>query len=266
MYATKAHHRRGDTLDVSVRQAKEAVRRTLELDPRNAMAHASLGAVLYSCEWNWPEAEREFRLAISLNPADAASHNAYAIGLMLHGRFHEALDQIDQAMALDPIGYRMMDDRAEILFMARRYEEAIRESETVLQATDYSLARLVLGISQAAAGRLEQGIVTLEDLLRKERLPEFLGRYGAVLAAAGRRKQATEVLSELLADTRTVSQSGVYIAYVYSALGDRRNALDWLKKAVDHRSADALRLEVDPAFDGLRSEPQYAALKQRLGL
>ncbi len=236
MYATRALHRLSGPWPAGVAETKEAVRRTLELDPSNAMAHAALGAVLYSCDWNWPEAEREFRLALQLNPNDAASHNAYSIGLMLHGRFTEALDEIDRAMTLDPLGYRVMDDRAEILFMARRYDVGVREAETVLKADpNFGPARLVLGISLAAQGRSDEAIRTLADLLGVSRLPEYLGRYWAVLARSGRRAEAMAVLAELTSGRLATKTSPVYVAYVYAALGDRDKALESLEQAVERR-------------------------------
>jgi len=266
MYATMAHHRQGGPMAVMAAKAKAAAEQAIALDSANAMAHASLGAVLYSCDWNWPQAEREFRRALELNPRDAASHNAYSIGLMLHGRFPEALEEIQQAMTIDPLGYRVMDDRGEILFMARRYPEAIREAETVLQADPaYGPTRLVLGISLAASGRYDDAIATLAVLVQSERVPEYLGRYAAVLASAGRRAQAEGVLKELLAMTASEKSSRVYVAYVYAALGEPQKAFEELATAVANRDADVLRLPIDPAFDGLRSDPRYAALRRSLG-
>ena len=58
----------------------------------------------------------------------------------------------------------------------------------------------------------------------------------------------------------------LYVAYVYVASGDQDKAVDCLEQGVEQRSADVLRLAVDPAFDGLRSQPRYQALGQKMGL
>lgn len=49
-------------------KARQAGMKALELDETNAQAHSSLAWVKYAYEWNFPEAEREFRRSLLLNP------------------------------------------------------------------------------------------------------------------------------------------------------------------------------------------------------
>jgi serine/threonine-protein kinase len=263
MYAIQADHHQGSVWQEQIEKSRKAARRALELDPRNGLAHATLATLLYSCDWKWSEAEEEFRKAVAFNPNEPAIHNSYAIALELHSRFAEALDEIDRAMALDPLGYRATDDRAEILFMARRYDEAVHEARSVLEMDpSYRPAQLVLGIALQASGRGAEALQVFESLLKAESLPEYLGRYGAVLAACGKPGEAQRVLAQLLSGSSTPGNSPVYPAYIYAALGDKEKAFDFLEKAVQERSADVLRLSVDPMFDPLRAEPRYARLRQ----
>ena len=62
-------------------QAKEAARTALKIDNTLADAHTALAFALMHYDWNWPEAEREFKLAIELNPNYASAHRWYAIYL-----------------------------------------------------------------------------------------------------------------------------------------------------------------------------------------
>jgi hypothetical protein len=43
-------------------------------------------------------------------------------------------------------------------------------------------------------------------------------------------------------------------------------AFDWFEKAVEARDWQMGMLKVEPAFDGLRSDPRFAALLERVGL
>ncbi|RQW06777.1 MAG: hypothetical protein EH225_02790, partial [Calditrichaeota bacterium] len=73
-------------------QAISAARDALQLDEELAEAHVSLGCARSVFEWNWPDAEQEFRRGIELNPDYAVAYQWYAINLLTPlGRFSEAL-------------------------------------------------------------------------------------------------------------------------------------------------------------------------------
>ena len=60
--------------------------------------------------------------------------------------------------------------------------------------------------------------------------------------------------------------SPVFIALVYTALGDKNDALNWLDSAVVKRSGSVRYLKIEPRLDSLRSEPRFNGLLQRVGL
>ena len=54
-----------------------ATRKALELDPAIPEAHVLL-AGLYQEQWQWSDAEGEYKRALELNPNDAGAHLAFA--------------------------------------------------------------------------------------------------------------------------------------------------------------------------------------------
>ena len=56
------------------------------------------------------------------------------------------------------------------------------------------------------------------------------------------------------------------ITQLYRRLGLTDDAFVWLNKACDERSVWMIWLKVDPALDGLRSDPRFALLMKRVGL
>src|SRR5437016_3855725 len=102
-----------------------AVRKALELDPESAEAHNLMGG-LKLVQWQWTEAEAEYRRALELKPNDAVALSGLASWLLSQGRTEEVLASAQRGRELDPlagsgsaIGW--------ILFSAARYDEAIRE-------------------------------------------------------------------------------------------------------------------------------------------
>jgi hypothetical protein len=55
-------------------------------------------------------------------------------------------------------------------------------------------------------------------------------------------------------------------ALVYTGMGDKDRAFEWLDKAYDERSSDLPWIKADPRMDPLRSDPRYKELLLRLGL
>ena len=107
-----------------------AARKALELDPDLAGAHVELAST-YMRQWNWAEAEAEYRRALELNPNDAVAHLGLSGWLLCHGRTEEALAWARRGRDLDPLG-DSGDEIAWTLFNAHRYDEAIHEFRNVL--------------------------------------------------------------------------------------------------------------------------------------
>ena len=56
------------------------------------------------------------------------------------------------------------------------------------------------------------------------------------------------------------------MARIYTQLGDRDRAFEWLEKAYAERNSLLIFLKVNPFFDSLHSDPRFANLVQRIGL
>jgi tetratricopeptide (TPR) repeat protein len=83
--------------------AGAAARRALDLDPRDAEAHAALGQTAAMLDYDWRAAEEHFKRALTL---DAAPYMrlAYAIWYLLpHGRMAEAIAETDRVVREDPL-------------------------------------------------------------------------------------------------------------------------------------------------------------------
>jgi hypothetical protein len=85
-------------------------------------------------------------------------------------------------------------------------------------------------------------------------------------AAAGRRRESLKILDEQqkLAKQRYVSPYN--FAIIYTGLGDKDQAFEWLTKCVEQRTLPIHHLKSRPLFDPLRSDARYLELLRKMNL
>jgi tetratricopeptide (TPR) repeat protein len=60
--------------------------------------------------------------------------------------------------------------------------------------------------------------------------------------------------------------SSLNLAKWYTMLDKRKEAIDWLEKALEQNLPNTLRINNNPDYDTLRSEPGFVALIEKMGL
>jgi tetratricopeptide (TPR) repeat protein len=236
------------------------------LDPQLAEAHALL-ADLQQDQWQWAEAEVEYKRALDLNPNNAAAHVGLANWLLCQGRIDEALTWAQRARELDPLGVSGVQT-GWILLFARRYDEAIRELRSVLAVhPDYDFALWALGSALISKGQYEDAIPVLEKTVTMmERSPGTIGSLATAYGYAGRRTEALRLINELKQRRQTSYVSAGAFIDPYLALGDYDEAFAWFERAYQEKSETLQYLKVYPLFDPVRRDPRFADLLHRVGL
>ena len=247
-------------------KAIAAARKALALDPNLIEAHVQLGDALQK-DWQWKEAEAEFRRAVELAPNSAMANVMLARYLICRGRFDEAVAAAEKARSLDPLALRA-EHLGWTLFMSRRYKEAIRAIEDVLATRpDDPTALWELGFARLLDGEPGPAVAALERAaVITDRGAAVLGVLVHAYAAAGRRLDASRTLDEL--HQRQVSEYVAPAALVnaYVGLRDRDQTFFWLERGISERSTIVQYLTVHPGFDFIRSDPRFADLVRRVGL
>jgi tetratricopeptide (TPR) repeat protein len=118
-----------------------------------------------------------------------------------------------------------------------------------------------VGLVSEEFGRFESAVEFFQKSL--EQAPHsvlFQAELGRAYALWGKEAEARNILQELERETYVSAYSH---ATIYAGLGDRDQALIWLERANEERSAGLWWLNVAPAFDALRSDPQFEDLLRR---
>ncbi|HVF48047.1 MAG TPA: hypothetical protein VNA17_10810 [Pyrinomonadaceae bacterium] len=249
-------------------QAKAAAERGLEIDPTLAEAHAALANTLAAYDWNWAEAETEFKRALELDPNSSATHFRYGLSLGAVGRPEEGITEVKRALELEPLDLSMNANLAWAYFTARQYDRALDQAKKVHDIDqNFVLGRWSLSQAYIAREMYAEAIELNEQSLHANPASQFALRdAGYAYAKLGRRQEANEKINRFREIAKTQYVMSSRIASIYGALGEMDKAFAELEKAFENRDWDVHRLKVDPFMDPLRDDPRFAEMLGRLKL
>jgi TolB-like protein/DNA-binding SARP family transcriptional activator len=243
-------------------KSKAAALRALELDPNEAQAHASLGFVLFSHEWDWEGAERSIQRALALDPN---SHEwIYALFLMAAGRYDEAATHFQRAQERNPLSPILKRQLAQAYSCAGRHDEAIAELEELQARLGDRPAwlRAAFGEEYLAKSMYPEAIAALESAVRlSDSNPWYVAPLAYGYARAGRVGDAHRLV--LWLEQRP---GRWYAPQVYTALGDTARAIAMIQSAFEQRSGHILYLRCETAYPALRNKPQIREIVRRIGV
>lgn len=253
---------------IAAPRAKEAAEKAVTLDQASPEAHASLGYLRLTYDWDWIGAEQEFRHALDLNPADVHAHLWYAHELVALGRMDEARAESEVALDLAPDDSMTNELMAWYQLYEHQYAEAIAQATKTLHIDpDFARARHVLGLAYLYSGAYDKACHAFStNLTQSHGNAVALAHLARCQAAAHRPSEARAILAGLEQQPISRYASPAEIATVHAALGDTDAALRWLDTACSERAGALIYLNVDPAFDSLRDEARFQAIVARVNL
>jgi DNA-binding winged helix-turn-helix (wHTH) protein/TolB-like protein/Flp pilus assembly protein TadD len=249
------------------KRSRAAVERALEIDETLPEVHATLGLFAMNFDWNWIEAEKEYKRAIELNPNYATAHQWYGEFLACMGRFDEGLAEAKRAQELDPLSLIINTDVAKVYMFARRYDEAIEQYRRVLDMDpQFEVAHGLLALTYSMKGMTKEAVAELRQIKNLEDDPMYMSFLAFVHGKAGRRGETQRVLDRMSELSKRVYVSPLWMAFAYAGQGDRERAFQWLDRVFDERpSGGTISLKVGDAWDNLRPDPRFPLLLSRAG-
>jgi TolB-like protein/DNA-binding winged helix-turn-helix (wHTH) protein len=240
--------------------AKEAATKALDLDPSLAEAHFALAQTL-EYDWNWSEAEKEFKLALKLNPNYADAHLEYGRFVQALGRNDEAMKEMNYAMELNPFDIKTRVVVAYVTWASHQYDLALQQFKSL--GDDWGLVwtyreKQMYPEALAALERWKSGHPS------RRRHPSVLAAAASIYGLEGRKNEAEKLIDELREMARHQYVSGVFLAEAYVGIGQNDQAVTWLERAYDERDQWMVYIASYPALDRLHSEPRFRALLRRM--
>jgi TolB-like protein/DNA-binding winged helix-turn-helix (wHTH) protein/Tfp pilus assembly protein PilF len=251
-------------------KAKSAALKALEFDPDLSEAHCALAEVLNDYEWNWAQAEQEYKRAIELDPNNANAHHWYAMSLIWNGRTGDAIAEIERARQLDPAGVRINANVGLIYLWTRQYDRAMAQAQKTSELEpNESTSILILAQVNLKKGNHQTAISQLKTLASLPGIPKARGLAWLAwgYALAGQKDEARAILGRLKRLSPQEYCPPTSMAMVYSALGEKDEAFAWLDRALrEHDGIQLLSIKVNLYFDPLRSDPRFVEVLRRRGL
>jgi serine/threonine protein kinase/TolB-like protein/Flp pilus assembly protein TadD len=248
--------------------AKEAALKALELDNETAEAYTSLGIVQALYEWDWAGSGKRFQRAVELNPGGAYDQHWYGHYLEMIGQWQDAQNQMQKALALDPLNPMYGEDLGYDFFINRRYDQAVEQLRQVVELDpEDPIAHAFLALALEAKG------LRSESLAENERARQYsggatwvTGTIGGIYCRGGKRAEARKMLAELKTLGKQRYVSPLQPAVIHLALGEPEEGFRLLNSAAEERSVNLQYDVTDPTFDLVRRDPRLVSLRKKLGL
>jgi tetratricopeptide (TPR) repeat protein len=242
-------------------KAKQAVKKALELDSNLAEAYAVRGAITVGYDWDFTAAEKDLTTALQLEPNNDIAHWAHALLCAYDGRVEQALKEIETALTLAPGAVWYEHERGKILYLARRYDEAISQSARSLE-----LNRDLGGIWLSRAYEMKGDYsAAFEAFLKTQKDSQRIEAFRTAYNMGGWQEAQRKFIEFSKLDEQQGKVINRYkMAITFAQLGEKEQALVYLNKLVAERSWQIPMLLVDPQVDPLRGDPRFEKLLKLL--
>jgi eukaryotic-like serine/threonine-protein kinase len=241
-------------------KAKAAALKALSLDEGSAEAHASLGLILHQ-DYDFTEAEREFKRAIDLDPDYAAAHQWYGVLLRSLGRFDEMFAEHRRAAELEPLSALITDVRGAGFSWAERYDEALVQFNKSLELEPKRpIAHAWIAYAYWGKGDYPKAV---DHFAKAKEL------RGSLEVGAKMRKAFVDggwhgFLHASVEDPAILPWPYERARY-YATLGQKERAFEQLNRAYEVRESRLRNLKIDPFLESIRDDPRYAELVRKVG-
>jgi Tfp pilus assembly protein PilF len=245
-------------------KAKNYINKALEIDDSLAEAHAVKAMIVYIFDWDWEKADYHFKIAKKLN--DRVYNIHYGHYLTALGRYEECMIETEIAVTTDPVSWVNYTAGGFQNYCSGNFNKAIEYHKRAIKLQPNN------AISYAVA------CLTFAEVGMKEEVNKFAKKYfnlepdinadvayvGNALGVSGYTKEAEQIIEKLLSNT-SKSHVSAALAIMYSTLGDKDKAFNWLQKAFEERSRIVLYIKC-PFFKNIHNDSRYLSILKEMGL
>jgi tetratricopeptide (TPR) repeat protein len=242
---------------------ESAATKALELNEKDADAHAYLSDAKRVLHWDWKIAERELQRAVETDPNSATAHLIFAHHRVCSGDLAGGQMELDEAERLDPLSPIISDHQAILFLYSDRLDDAVGAAKRTLTLDpNYNYLEPTLARIYREQGKLEDALALYLKAQQGTHEPD--AGLAIAYARLGRITEAQRMLQQLIDKANRAYVAGEQIACVFVALDNHDEAFRWLNRAVDEHSGNviATHRELRPLY----SDSRFPQLLRRMGI
>lgn len=252
-------------------ETRATAAKVLELatDPQmKASGYAAIGKIRLMFDWNWADAELNFRRALSLDPANASAQHGLAHLFLITNRWTESLTAIAEARRYAPASAMIHGTSGWLLHFMGRYAEAIAICQTTTELhPQFPAGHVMLAAAYQSAGRYREAKLSFQRSYELEPAPAPFAGLANLQASSGKAASAERIIRKLSAmASPQLVVSPYFLALGHAGLGDEETALGCLEQACSERFDWMVHLGVEPRWRVLHRHRRFRKLLEHVGL
>ena len=247
-------------LEEGYERAREAVERSLALEPDLAEGHSAMAGIREVYDWDWRGAEASAARALELAPGNANVLRRAAV--LSRGRLEEAIGLCCRALEQDPLSAAAHSNLGVMLHAADRFTEAEAAYRKALELTPQRIgAHANLALTLLAEGRGEEA---LAEAVGEPHEAFRLWASAIVHHALGHEAESEAALQELI--EKHAANFAYQVSEVRGVRGEAEAAFEWLDRAYAQRDGGLAELRATPRLRSLHGDPRWGAYLRKVGL
>jgi len=248
-------------------RAEEFAKKALSLDQGFAKAHAMLGWI--AC-WSDPRAANDhFKKAFSISPDDPLVLLGFLIYYVQEaGRIVAAARLLERLVQVDPLDLGTKWMQGGIHFYNGEYSLAFQPWQELYDLyPENPFAQFYLAAIMVYLGQLDSAFSIIDQSASATPSNAFT-KLGLMLKYA-KIEDKDKTFLEMTPDFQKTCHRDItfshHLAGIFSLLGSKKDALDWLQNAIDRGFINyPLLAEKDPWLANIRGEPRFKKLMERV--
>lgn len=246
-----------------LKDAESTYLNAVSLRPGYWATHNELGGFYYRLG-RYTDAQKEFEKVVELTPDNARGYSNLGVIAYSEKRYEDAARMYEKSLAIRPSDLAYMN-LGTVYYSSGNYAEAARYYESAVRMNDHDAERwhnLAAAYQwsnepQKARAAFQRTVeLTEEERKINPRDPTLLIQLADAYSMLGQAARARDMLRQALNLSPDAAEDVFQAAVVYEQLGDRRHALEWLGKAIQHGYPRDV-VEKSPSLAKLRGDPAY---------
>jgi tetratricopeptide (TPR) repeat protein len=251
----------------SFEKAKVYANKANLIDDSVAETHLALAKSSFWYDWDFENTSSSIKKAIQLSPGTSSIHGFNSVFLMASGKLDEALVEAQLAAKLDPLSLKGKFRLGELFFRSERFVEAIELFEEILSENSFlKEASIFKAWSHLFLDDVEMAINIFSKIpITNDASITF---YGGLAFAYYRNKQNDKVLECLQNFNSEVDKGNLHwlnynYTLIFRALGETEKMFEFLEKGLKEKNTPLLFINLDPIWNGFRSDPRFIDLVEK---